>query len=212
MNRNAALHRKRPQTKAGVAFAPAQTGILVLAGGLFAIIQTFSTVTLACRGYYDWYLFNQQIGGSIIQAYVVFSSAISLYLLADILRPKRQRASVIVRLFQVLLVLSIVSVVTVQHGLLLPQEQHADVRRSIHLALERTFQFQRDRLYWEVEGDGGDPVPAPGTHSFQDSSPFVIKAGRLRCEVDAEVEALQEAQWRAYSTGAIPFAITDERH
>jgi len=187
------------------------TSVLVLAAGLFAIIQTFATVTLSCREYYDWYLFDHNIGRNLMRAFLVFSGAMALYFLTDVLRPKRQRVAFLVRVFQFLLVFSMASVTFIQWGMLLPHERHAEASRSLHSALERVFMIQRDWLYLEFDGQSDDPQPVQLSRSFLDISPFAIKAGVLRCEVDAQVEDLQQEQARNYWESARPFAITEER-
>lgn len=211
MNRLRSRGWKRRLSKSGVSFALAPTAILILAAGLFAIIQIFSTVTMTCRQYYDWHLFNREINGSLLQTLLVFTAAIFLYFLADILRPKRQRVAYLVRAFQLFLIFSMAAVTFIQSGLLLPHESHAESSRSLHLALERVFMIQQDRVHLDIEDESGAPRPAQRSRSFQDNSPFAIKDGLLRCEVEAQVEALRQEQNRTYRYGITPFAITEPR-
>ncbi len=209
MNRLRSRRRKRRLPITGVSFASGQTAILIMAAGLFAILQIFSMVSMTCRQYYDWHLFNREINGSLIQTLLVFTTAVFLYFLADILRPKRRRVAILARIFQFLLIFSMTAVTFIQSGLLLPHERHAESSRSLHLALERVFMIRQDWVYPDIEAGNGAPRPVRFSRSFQDNSPFAIKAGLLRCEVAAQVEALRQEQNHTDRYGIIPAVITD---
>lgn len=198
------------QKDCGVSFAPDVTAVIVLVAGIFAIHQTFTTTTLDCRLYYDWHLANYPSGESLIQSWFVVVSVLAAFFLADIVRPKPRRVAVLIWTFQFLLIASMVTVTIIQWGLLLPHHPHAAFARDLHIAMEHLFGLRHDRLFIEtIHFDESARPVFPET--FEGESPFAMKAGLLRCEVDRQVEALQWEQWQDSFASAIPLAITEPR-
>jgi hypothetical protein len=208
MVRRRQLNSGARQHRRNVAFAPDVTAVIVLAAGLFAIYQTFTTTTMDCRLYYAWHLANRQSGESLIQAWLIVTGMLAAYLLADVIRPKPCRVAILIRGFQLLLIASMATVTIIQWGLLLPNHPQAAWARNLHIAMEHVFGLHHNRIFIETiyHDETARPV-FPG--GFEGESPFAIKAGLLRCEVDAQVEALQWEQWDDSFDQAIPLAITD---
>ncbi|GJL96467.1 MAG: hypothetical protein DHS20C06_02840 [Hyphobacterium sp.] len=193
-----------------VSFAPDITALIVLVAGLFAISQIFTTTTMECRLYYDWHLANRQSGQSLLRTWFVVTGVLTAYFLADVTRPKSRRVAILIRGFQLLLIASMATATIIQWGLLLPNHPHAAQARDLHIAMEHVFGLRHNRILIETiyYDESARPVFPDG---FEGESPFAIKAGLLRCEVDAQVEALQWEQWDDSFSQAIPLAITDPR-
>lgn len=183
---------------------------LVLIAGIFAILQIFSVTTQVCRDYYDWNLVNWETGQSLMQGWLGICLALSLYWIIDIFRPKRVQVAVLIRAFQFLLIASMTVVTTIQFGVLMPHTHQAEIARQTQVLLGRTPFFFVDAV-WLDDGRTTEARPVRQGTTMTDVSPFAMKAGLLRCEVDRQVEALQWEQWQDSFASAIPLAITEPR-
>lgn len=215
MRRFVRQNQHRNASRPTVCHAWITTTILVTSGFFWSLIQLFTTLTMECRIYYDWVADAAAGYFNTLEAMVSLSLAMATYLLADILRPKRKKRSLPIRFVQLLLVFSVVSASFINYGIIMPDSRIAPLARQIESGF--AYAGLGAFVYPELEY-GMDPfwIPQNPTPTFNTSayalySPFAIKAGLLRCEVDAQVRTLQDEQGAAHLNSAIPFAITEER-
>jgi hypothetical protein len=192
-----------------VGFALDLTTIIVLVAALFAILHIFSVTTMDSRQYYDWYLSNRDTSGSLLATLALTVAAVGALYVADIVRPKPGRVAIATRLFQLLLIGSMVSVSLIQWGMLLPHEPVAGPARDWQLALQRTPFFYAAPVWIDLETEEPNPRPVWQDETMWHVSPFAEKAGVLRAETEDEVTAIWLAQSNAFWNAARPFAITE---
>lgn len=168
-----------------------------------------------CSVYYNWVSEAAPANVSILQALALLVAAMALYLITDILRPKLIRRSVTIRIFQAVLVFAVISATIIQYGIVRPESRIAAMARQLELVFANAgiVVFIHPELEYglEVYGLPENPIPVFDMSAYAAYSPFAVKAGLLRCEVDAQVDALQREQGSEYRNAARPFAITEER-
>ncbi|WP_421784481.1 hypothetical protein [Hyphobacterium sp.] len=209
MRRIASRVKQARAARPSVAYAPDLTTSIVLVAALFAILQTFSAITMEDRAYYDWFLANRGTSGSLLGTITVMLAALAALFLADIVRPKPGRVAAATRLFQFLLIGAMVSVSLIQWGMLLPHEPVAGPARHWQLALQRTPLFQVDSAWIGPERESPNPQPVRQDETMWHVSPFAEKAGILRAEADQEVWINSQSRREAYWNAVQPDAITE---
>ena len=191
------------------------TVILLCAGFFWWLVQFFTTTSMDCAAYLDWVTGAAPANASILKALTLLAAAMALYLIADILRPKAIRRSAIIRIFQAGLVLAVISATIIFHGIVRPESRIAAIARQLELGFANAGIVARvyPELAYGIEPDWiqDNPEPVFDISAYAAYSPLAVKAGLLRCEVDAQVDALQMEPGSDYWDAARPFAITEPR-
>jgi len=216
MNRLSAFSHRYNSARKSVSQAWCTTIILLVAGFYWALIQLFTTVTMDCRTYYSWVTDAPAGRFNTLEAMLLLSFTMAAYFLVDVLRPKPVKRSLIIRFMQLLLVFSIVSASLINYGIVFPEGRIAPLARQIELGFAYAgigvFAYPELEYGFEPDWFPANPVPVVSSASYFVFSPFAMKAGLLRCEVDAQVEALRNEQLLDYSNSARPIAITQPRN
>lgn len=189
--------RGKKASRPRVSYALWTTMILVVSVGLWRIIQLYGQTTLDCREYFNWMHDGHQYGTSLLWASIGLSLALCAYLIADIVRVKPHRTAITIRLFQALLCGLTLSASVIQWGIFIPDSRLAEPARRLEYTLGHFPLFDTGEVaLFEYSEADGSARPVPLNRHYSQSSPFAMKAGRLRCEVEAEQEARANWYWR----------------
>lgn len=179
---------------------------VILTGGfVWELIHLHTTLTMSCEGYYAQWTHGHVTGQSLLQTVALFVAALVLWWLADLFRPKPHRTAIFARLFEGLILASMIVVTLFNWGLLFPEGRVFPVANQVMAYFNPTEPDWHPWHYEELPHGLEYPfMSEPYETSTLEWTSFRQADGRMLCTIERDFwEHAQTIYW------VVPSAITD---
>jgi len=194
LRRKGRRHTNTPKLRS---WALGSSAVVILTGFVWWLVQWFTFSTMGCEGYYAFWTTGQETKTSLLIYTTVLTFAVSLWWLFEALRPKQDRHSFLVRVFQGLILVSMTSSMLIQWGLLYPEGRVFPVANHALGGLQ-TFFFRPAYPFESSQLEDGSWIEIPVDYNIStlEWSEFRRIDGRLACLVERERLEAQDQAWR----------------